>query len=227
MEQKLTDLEGTLASSWPLLTNEFRDLHGDGALRKAIALFISVLHLRHPRRLSEIERLHAQMLQTYETFPKDESRCPRIDAVEVNGVFRQLDNSDWGQHSAAGVEEKKRMFIDSLLQNATHYAEILMKKRWSVVFSEAPAFITTDTPVAVIHETRDVFGLATPGTVISFPLSPSRVLMMDDRHDQPKGHYYRLADTGPGPANFVAWRNCERFMISSRPTEPVFAEMLA
>lgn len=42
-----------------------------------------------------------------------------------------------------------------------------------------------------------------------------------------KGHYYPLADTGHGPANFIAWRNYERFMISSGPTGPVFAEMLA
>lgn len=58
-------------------------------------------------------------------------------------------------------------------------------------------------------------------------LSPTRVLMMDDRHDQPAGRYYPLADTGPGIANGLAWRNCERFMISPRHPDDVCAEILA
>jgi hypothetical protein len=53
------------------------------------------------------------------------------------------------------------------------------------------------------------------------------MLMIDDRHDQPKGRYYPLAETGPGPANMTAWRNCERFMITPRHPDEVCAEMLA
>lgn len=38
-------------------------------------------------------------------------------------------------------------------------------------------------------------------------------------HDQPAGHYYPLAETGPDFANGLAWRNSERFMgvFSQRP----------
>ena len=119
------------------------------------------------------------------------------------------------------------MFIDSLNQHATWCAEILLKKRWSVVFSERPLFITTDTPVAINNCSRATFGLETPGTLISVPLSPTRILLMDDRHDQPDGQYYPLAGDDPAPFNFLAWRNCERFMFSSRPTDVVCAEMLS
>ena len=55
---------------------------------------------------------------------------------------------------------------------------------------------------------------------------PTRVLMMDDRHDQPKGQYYPLATTGPAFANGLAWRNCERFMISPRHPDEVCADKL-
>jgi hypothetical protein len=227
VDEKLTDLEGTLASIWPLLANDFVDLHGDITLRKAVALFVSVLHLRHPNRLVEIERLHTQMVAAYESCPKDERGRPLAEMVYIDGAVRPFDNSNWREYRAAGANEKKQMFVNSILQNALHCAEILLKKRWSIVFADEPLFITTDKPVTVIHQTRSVFGMATPGTIISFPLSPTRVLMMDDRHEQPKGQYYPLASTGAAPANFTAWRHCERFMISHRPPDSVCAELLA
>ena len=227
MEEELSDLEGLMAGIWPAIADQFVDLHGDQLIRQAIALFVSTMYLRHPRRLLEIESVHAQLVELYNGLPKNESGNPQIDEVECNGVISRFDSSDWQEYKAAGREEKRRMFVDSLRQNAIHCAGILMKKRWSVVFAEAPLFITTDTPVAVCNSERAVFGLRTPGTVISFPLSPTRVLMMDELHNQPKGQYYRLGVGGPAPVNFTAWRNCERFMISSRSTDAVCAEIVA
>jgi hypothetical protein len=86
------------------------------------------------------------------------------------------------------------MFVDRIRQNATHGADILIKKRWSVIFSQQPVFITTDTPVTIVNQHREVFGIGTPGTRILFPLSPTRLLMIDDREDEPDGLYYPLLD---------------------------------
>jgi hypothetical protein len=227
IEDDLADYESVIAQVWPLLATDFVDLDQDQSLRKGLALFVSLLYLRHPHRLVQVERIHAQLIELYDSLPKDRQGRPAVDEVEYKGTVRPFDNSDWHQFKAAGPEEKKKMFVHGIKQNATFLAGILLKKRWSVVFFEHPLFITTDNPVQMIHQTRDVFGFDTPGTVISFPLSPTRVLMMDDRHDQPKGRYYPLSETGPGPANMTAWRNCERFMITPRHPDLVCAEMLA
>jgi hypothetical protein len=205
------------------------DLHADASMRKALALFVSILHLRHPKRLSEAEAIHAQIVAACEALPKDEAGRPRIESIEHKGIVTPFDASGWHSYRVFGLEEKKQTFVDGIRQNATHGAKLLMKKRWSVVFSEQPVFITTDTPVTIMNEKREVFGLATPGTRIFFPLSPTRVLMMDDRQDEPGGLYYPLVDGTRGAAlfNLTAWHHAERFMISPRHTDAVCAELLA
>jgi hypothetical protein len=229
MEQELCSLEGLMNSVRPLLADGFVDLHADASMRRALALFVSILHLRHPKRLSEAEAIHAQIVATCEALPKDAAGRPRIESIGHKGVASPFDASDWHDYRAAGPNEKRRMFVDGIRQNATHGAELLMKKRWSVVFSQKPVFITTDTPVAMVNQEREVFGLATPGTRIFFPLSPTRVLMMDDRQDEPRGLYYPLLDDTRDAALFnqTAWHHAERFMISPRHTDAVCAELLA
>jgi hypothetical protein len=227
MEMKLGDGEALLKKIWPRVASDFTDFDGDHSIRKALALFISLLFLRHPRRLRETEAIHRQLVDLFDTIPKDQNGNPDVFEIEHKGVVRQFDSSDWNRYKKADSEELKKMFVGSIKSEATYLAEILMKKRWSVVFSDRPAFVTTDAPVMMLNSVRERFGFASPGTVVSFPLSPTRVLMMDDRHDQPAGRYYPLADTGPGIANGLAWRNCERFMISPRHPDDVCAEILA
>ena len=198
-------------------------------MRKALALFVSILHLRHPKRLSEAGAIHAQIVAACEALPKDETGRPRIESVEHNGIVAPFDASDWHDYRAAGPNEKTRMFVDSIRQNATRGAELLMKKRWSVLFAQQPVFITTDTPVTIVNQDREVFGLATPGTRVYFPLSPTRVLMMEDYQHEPGGLYYPLLDDtrGAAPFNLTAWHQAERFMIAPRHTDTVCAEFLA
>lgn len=226
MESKFADYESLMQRVWPQLADGMVDLY-EPAMRKGLALFISLLYLRHPRRLAEVARLHARLVQMMDDGPKDARGNPDLAGMEINGVFWPLrDNTDWPRYRDASADDKKRMFLDGVRANATYLAEIMMNKRWSVVFTEEPVFITTDTPVTLLHRSREVFGFGTPGVVISFPLSPTRVLMMDERHEQPKGHYYPLKGS-PADHNGLAWRDCERFMISPRHTDLVCRELLA
>ena len=227
IEEKLAGFESFLNRIWPVLATGFVDLYRNEAFRKGVALFISTLHLRHPARISDIANIHARLVAVYEQFPKDQNGNPIISEIEHNGIVHQFDNSGYWEYKNAGPDEIQQMFVDDLEATATSFAEALMEKRWSVIFAEVPVFITTDTPVAISNPKRATFGIKTPGTIVSFPLSPTRVLIMDDRHDQPKGHYYPLAAHGPAPFNLTAWNGCERFMISPRSTDEVCAEMLA
>jgi len=227
MEDKLADLEGMAASVWPFLAGGFTDLQKRAPIRKAVALFAAVLHLRHPRMLVEVGRIHERLVTLFKSFPKDANGNPCIAFVDHQGVRVPFDASDWPQYKIASPDQKHKIFVDNINQHATSCAEILLKKRWSVVFSDAPLFITSDTPLALSNSGQEIFGLSTPGTIVSLPLSPTRILIMDDRHDQPDGQYYPLAKCDPAPFNFIAWKGCERFMLSPRPTDAVCAEMLS
>ena len=73
---------------------------------------------------------------------------------------------------------------------------------------------------------KKVFGLRTEGTIITFPISPTRILVLDDIHSEPNGRYYPLSKDGPGPINYTLWRNAEKFMVSPRHTDLVCMEMV-
>src|ERR1019366_2014530 len=70
MENDLGECETVMGTVWPLLAADFVDLHGDQAVRKGLALFVSLLYLRHPRRLVETDNIHRQLVEMFEAAPK-------------------------------------------------------------------------------------------------------------------------------------------------------------
>jgi hypothetical protein len=226
MEDRLASLETLLAPMWRDVANGFVDLNEHTSLRKAIALFVSTLHFRHPQSRQRVAEIHSKLVSLVEDFPKDQHRNKKVYLLDSDGSPKVFDSSNYQQWNNAGPDDLHQMFVDSIRDHSGEFARILLEKRWAVVFADAPVFITTDTPVAIVNRHRTPFGITTPGTLLSLPLSPTRVLIMDDGHDQPKGQYYPLGAHGPGPANLMAWHCCKRFMISPRPTDYVCAEML-
>ena len=81
-----------------------------------------------------------------------------------------------------------------------------MRKRWSTILADDDAFVTSDRPVSIEHHAREVFGVATPGSIVTFPLTPRRLLVMDDRHEQPANQYYPLKRDLVGSMNALIWR---------------------
>jgi hypothetical protein len=229
MEKELEALEAIMSPIWRIVSREFVNFLANEEIRKGLALFVSILHLRHPARLSEVDKIHEKIVAECEAMPTDNAGRPIIESVEIGGELRAFDNSGWHEYKAAGREEKKRIFVDAIRRNATHGAEILLRKRWYIVFSQKPVFMTTDTPVTVFNRNHKAFGLATPGTSIYFPLCPTRVLVMDDDRVQPNGLYHPLLDDTRSsvPFNKAAWHHAKRFMISPRHTDEVCAELLA
>ena len=88
-----------------------------------------------------------------------------------------------------------------------------MEKRWSMIIADSDAFVTTDKPVGLKHQTRPVFGFRTPGVIVSFPVSPTRLLVMDDMHHEPANQYYPLKPLMSGAFNYHIWTSGSRFMI--------------
>ena len=226
MEERLQQIETPLSSVWARLATDFIDFYSDEALRKAMALMVATLILRHPTGIEEVKDIHTQLVAIFEQCPKDEYGNPMVAEVENQGVPRPFDNTGYIKFREADSYDFHRAFVQRIFDNAGWLAQELLKKRWWVSFTDTPSFITTDTPVVVVNAERQSFGINTPGTVLSFPISPTRVLMMDDRWDHPKGRYYPVGKDGTAPFNYTAWCNCESFMISPRSTDLVCAEML-
>lgn len=225
-EDKLQSLEDLMVTIWPALAHDFVDLEQNHSLRKGLSLFISTLLLRHPSNVGLNKDIHSKLIEFFETLPKDSVGNPYIGEIIHKGKISKFDNSGYNEYKTSGKNEFQRMFIDSLHSNAVPFAEILMEKRWSVIFCDEPLFITTDKPVVIENLKQPKFGLKTKDTIIFFPLSPTRLLVMDDRHDQPSGRYYPLGKHGPGPLNLALWRGAQQFMISPRHTDYVCAEMV-
>lgn len=224
LETRLSDLETLLSVIWPTLAEGYADLLWE-PLRKAVSLFASVLYLRHPNSLKQCIDAHEHLVNQYNQLPKKPDGTPNIAFVQVKGKIREFDTSDWHEYKNWKEEEHHRFFCDSVQSHTGHLAKLLLRKRWSIIFTDAPAFITSDNPVCKDHLEKEKFGFGTEGTIVTFPLSPTRLLIMDDNHKEPAGQYYPLRADGPGPFNLGIWRNSSRFMISQRDVDEVLAEI--
>ena len=93
MEERLQDIESLLSSVWAQLATDFIDFYSDEALRKAIALMVATLILRHPTGIAEVKDIHTQLVAVFEQCPEDEYGNPMVAEVEYRGVPRPFDNT--------------------------------------------------------------------------------------------------------------------------------------
>jgi len=224
VDDKLTDLEGMVSSIWPKVAHDYIDL-SDKHIRMALSLFIATLLLRHPSNIDQVKKIHETMVSVWEQAPEDNEGRP-CGNILVKGKEYELDNPGWEEYKNS-TEYDHNMFFTSLIESeAREIAELLMEKRWSVVVSDHPVFITTDNPVISENQERERFGLGTKGTFITFPLSPTRILCMDDKHEEPASQYYPLQKNAGAAFNQAQWVKAYRFMISNRDPGEVLTEII-
>lgn len=149
-----------------------------------------------------------------------------MDSFIYKGKEFEFDTSGWESYKQWGEDEHHRFFSETIRAESGHLAKILLKKRWSVVFSDDKHFITSDKPVGVQHGSREFFGIGTTGTVVVFPLSPTRILMMNDQHQEPANQYYPLKRDNVGAFNYAIWHAATRFMITGRQLPEVLSEIV-
>lgn len=224
LDEKLDDVESVLSSLWPQLASDMVRLD-DGAIRKGLALFVAIMHLRNPHVRKGVERIHSQLVQLYESVPNLDDGRTTI-AVEIGGRKYTLAPEGRHQYRAWSKDDHDRFFAYIVQSEAVHIAEILLLKRWSVVFANVDTFITSDRPVSIQHPDQNTAGFATSGALIFFPLSPKRLLIMDDLHNEPPNQYYPLQEVNAGGFNLAIWRGGSRFMITGRPVHEVLSELV-
>ncbi len=226
LDDRLGDVETLLAQIWPELAEGYVSLNDD-SVRKGLSLFIALMHLRNPAVREEVERIHARIIALYEAAARKADGTPDVKEVEINGQVRELDSSGWHDYRSWGKDDHDRFFAHIVQSEAGRIAKILLSKRWSVVCSQDDAFITTDKPVSLHHLEREKFGFGTPGVMVTFPLGPKRMLVMDDLHHEPASQYYALKDANASSFNLTTWRNGSRFMITGRPVPEVLGEIIS
>lgn len=225
-EDKLSDYEDIMSKFWPMISSEFYDFSEGTSIRKAIALFISLLYLRRPSNIDSFKHMHSKLIEHYEKFPKDKNGNPSVNKLILIGKEYLMETSDYKDYKNLSDIDFNHMFVESIHIDAVPIAEILLKKRWAILFSQNENFITSDNPVVVENIDRETFGLRTKGTIITFPISPSRILIMDDLHNEGDGKFYPLKDENSAISNFTIWRNVKKFMLSNRNPDLVCEEIV-
>jgi len=115
-------------------------------------------------------------------------------------------------------------FLRLMPHTMMEIAEVLVKRRWGIIFSDWPAFVTSDCPVVLCRgmSTKTNFGFGTPGTNILFPISPTRLLAIDDRWDYEFAHY-KL--TKPDIYNRIIARAAHRFVYAHNESPDLAAKI--
>ncbi len=172
-EDRITRLELLYAKRWVSLWEEMAN---DGR-RMNLARFLALQHLRHPNQISIhkefSERIRGVALNADPNDlieVSDGKRSGRIVAAEV------LKNTQNIPHAAKGG------YFRSMRSEVEHLAGLFFERKWALITATDPTFITTDCPIGLLRNRarNQSFGFATPGTMILFPISPHRLLMIDD-----------------------------------------------
>ena len=220
LERKLSHLEQWFGHPiWQALCTTEVDLTWE-PVRKLLALVVATTYVRNPLQFEHWKRMHGQFVEQLSKFDSLPTHAT------IGNVAREVDYSDWPRFRDAGEEEMKAAWND-YVAGAGDIAPRLLDMRMVMLVAERPAFITSDNPVTTMHPSLKFRGIKDPETAITFPISPTRALVLDNRHSEPDGAYYALADDNPAPSNLLVWRNAVDHMFSSRHPDDVCAELLA
>jgi hypothetical protein len=202
IEDQLANLESSIAPLWRRFANEFVDLKNP-IVRKGLGLFLSTLFHRNPQRIDD----HAKILSEIKSGSKQDFRTVAKDNLHKS------------------IREKfKSEFVQTLLTESIPTAEQIMKKRWAVVVSNEPVFATSDHPFMVMHEDLLLRNLGFFGGTILVPVSPIRMMIIDDNHAE-GNNYYELQRDTLGAFHAVVLRQALRFLISSCASDEVLCEI--
>jgi hypothetical protein len=208
LEKKLADLETLFGTpTWDAVCTDFQDLSWT-PLRQMLALLVATTYMRNPRQFEQMKHVHGELVNLIS------SGSATPGSIAINGVVQPVNFDNWPDYRNASEEDLKRVWGQEV-STAGWLAEMLLKMRWGIVFSEEPVFITSDNPVIISHPSHKIRGFKNPETSVIFPLSPTRILTMDNRQGEPDGQYRPLRQA-PGSLNCLIWHNAIEHMFAPR-----------
>jgi len=226
LDDKLSDVEAFLGLIWPALATDFVDL-ADEHIRKALSLFVATTHMRHPDIRDAVEETHSKLIEFVEAGRTHAGGTPIVEADQTTEKSHEIDASSWQTYKTLGKDGHDQEFVELVQSEVGRMAQHLLTKRWSVLLSERDVFVTSDKPVVITHLARVFYGYGSKEAIIMFPLSPSRLLVLDDLHNEPANQYYPLKESNIGAINLTTWNSSRRFLITGRPIPEVLHELNA
>jgi hypothetical protein len=224
VDNELWGLENLLSQLWPRIANDHYFM-GDG-FRKGLSLFIASLFLRHPSKLDSHRRLRQNIINVVKAAPTDNDGIPQISSFEVSGKSYPIDWSSWENYRDGTEEDLKASWGKMILGTTGVFAQHLLNQPWSIIFSTEPVFATSDHPVAVFHPDVRNPNLTAPGSVVFFPISPTRMLVIGDRRFE-DGLIYPLKPGREAFFNFFIFRACHRYLFTPWTTMRTLAGIVA
>lgn len=212
-EQWFSGWEGMWAKDWPSIF----DLGENPRTRKDLARFLATLLIRHPAAREMVGEINRRLKTLANKAPDD----GHITIRNRYGVSKAA-VADIREYAATDLDGIRTDWLRVMPGVAESVADELFARKWAVFCTEVDSFITSDTPVA-LHRGAcrfDKFGIGTPGTFISFPISPRRFLIIADEWEWSFAHY--KLDDERGFIRHVV-RGADRFVFAQRAS-PIIAQ---
>jgi hypothetical protein len=205
-EDDMAGIEGLYAGVWPDIVDRAENMEA----RRNIARFVALMFLRNPQQRETVRLMNEHHRKAVEDLEPD-SKVEFVDAGQPSMILVReiLEGTEACQATTASG------FLSVMRSTTEDIAAALVARRWGVVFSEEPAFATSDCPVVLKRGScqRRTFGFRTPGTQILFPCSPKRLLVLSDDWPHEFAHY-KLANADV--FNRVIAHGAVRFVYASK-----------
>jgi hypothetical protein len=221
MEDKLADMESLMSKIWKGFANTRMGL--SSSMKKGVSLFIATLILRHPENLDKNKEMKTFLDNVIlNNIPEGETKFSFI----ANGKENIINLQEVKDSYNSTEYEESVFFIENIELLSIKIAEELIKKKWSIIASEEKVFITSDRPVIISNPTGGLLGIGSKGVVISLPLSPSRLLILEDNiNNEEDLTEYPLNKGHASFFNRHIFSNGFRYIIGHKDIEEVVNEI--
>lgn len=222
MENKLGEIENLVSLIWNDFSNDFINLENYN-IKKVMALFLSSLILRHPNNLERNENSSNFLIN--EIIKHNPPNNKKV-AFIVNGKEYLFDISELTKKVTE--YEKSIFFVENIDYFMNEFSEIFMKKKWSIIISEEKKFITSDNPIIIHNNLTNIFGLNTQGTIILFPISPKRLLQLEDYTDVDEKRevtYHPINEEHHSLYNHIIWNSSDKHILANKIFEDIINEI--
>ncbi len=203
--------EGHFAKVWP----DVVDRCDDPRTRANVARFIGTLIARHPKSRDYVRELNTLFQCAAIGRPED----AEVTFLNKTGETK-LKVSEIRKFALTDPDTVRTDFIRLMPRVSKAAAEALMSRRWLALVADAPSFVTSDTPVVTLRGScwRPKYGLGTPGTIINFPVSPRRFLVLADEWERTFDHA-QVGDAHVFVRRIVS--GARRFVFAATPYDSI------
>lgn len=221
MEDKLASIESLMSQIWKEFATTRMGL--TPSMKKGISLFIATLILRHPDNIPKNKEKRILMANDIlNHIPEGETQF----TFSAKGKETIIDLQEVKDSLNSTQYDESIFFIENIEHQSILIIEELMKKKWSIIASEEKVFITSDRPVIISNSETGLLGVGSKGVVISLPLSPTRLLILEDNiNNEDDLTEYPLNKGHASVFNSPIWSNAYRYIIGHKDTEDVINEI--